>query len=274
MVAVKGYFDSSRDDEKRLLTVAGYAGDEDQWNRFLPMWKLALDKHKVPYFHAKEIKNPLGLYSKWHPLEQHEDELKYFSSDLLLAIGVGSLNLFFASVIENDLKQFNKDYRKPKVNALALAIYALLLQIYHSYPNQIIELVFDHETKIESRLILAKQYAKSDERYPGLLNKMGLWELPGDLSWRNVKELQAADFAAWEIRRHHRDLTGWLDDPNLPGDPRERWEHLIEWSRRNFNGRLYKRTSLDFLFSYSPHQGGIWDYQTLCRVHKARGGVW
>jgi hypothetical protein len=55
-------------------------------------------------------------------------------------------------------------------------------------------------------------------------------------------ELQAADFAAWELRK----------------------EHLESRDRGSFRELIWR----------SANQGGILDYSTLCRVHEARGGSW
>jgi hypothetical protein len=41
-----------------------------------------------------------------------------------------------------------------------------------------------------------------------------------------------------------------------------------------FIDRLVRRKSFDELICKSANQGGIWDYETLCRVHEARGGSW
>jgi hypothetical protein len=181
--------------------------------------------------------------------------------------------VFFSTVIEDDLKKFNSEY-KTLIDSYALAANAIMLQIGQTYPNEIVEAIFDRTNGISSKLQLAGQYAKSDRRIDnmGVTDKIQPIPLNKGLSFKEVTPIQAADFFAWETRRYHIDLWGWIDDLTQ----KEQWRnHFKEWPRHKL-GDISKsrRKSADELFCKSGNQGGIWDYQTLCRVHEARGGVW
>jgi hypothetical protein len=67
----KGYFDDSQTSEE-IWTIGGYVGGLLHWEAFEALWPLVLATHEVPYFHMREMADPRGVFSKWHPPEDHE----------------------------------------------------------------------------------------------------------------------------------------------------------------------------------------------------------
>jgi hypothetical protein len=248
MAVIKGYFDDSAGEG--MWTVAGYVGNDDQWRRFETLWPKALERHHVPYFHMNEMNDPNGLYGKWYPSKDHQDEIIPFFQDLFMVIQSCVLNAFYSTVKEQDLNEFNAKY-KASVDPYALATYAVILQIGRTYLGEIVEVVVDHATKVCSKLQLAKQYAKSDRRVDniGITDKIQPIPLVETLNFIDVIEIQAADFLAWEMRKYHLVLQDWIDD--LPINQREQWrEHFKGWPRNKpGNVSVSRRRSGDELFS-------------------------
>jgi hypothetical protein len=214
MAVITGYFDDSRSGEKELWTIAGYVGDDDCWKRFEAEWPKVLVKHGVPWLHMKDMCKEHGIYSKWHPVEEHEAERKAFFQDIARTIGFCVLDGFYSSVRENDLKRFNKEY-KMSLKPLPLAIYTVLLQIGRTYPNQNVEVIFDWADKLRSKIDTAETYAESDKRNVGIIDKTITTILCKQIWFKDVIEIQAADFLAYEIRKHHLDLNEWFGNEHL-----------------------------------------------------------
>jgi hypothetical protein len=272
VIVIKGFFDDSHSDKQAwtngIWTVAGYVGNDDQWQRYRSMWPIALSNHDVPYFHKKEMNDPNGVYSKWHPLGDHQPEIDNFCIDLSHIIGACVLNGFYSSVREDDLDRFNEEHNM-SLHALSLATYSLLLQIGKTYPNKSVEVIFDKADKMSSKIAFGQSYAYSDRQYIGIIDGITTAVLAKNESSKTIIELQAADFFAWELRNHHINLKEWFQREDLPIDQNERGKDL-----RKFIAARPRRKSFDELICRSANQGGIWDYQTIYRVHEARGGSW
>ncbi len=239
MAVIKGYCDDSA--SKGIWTVAGYVGKDDQWTRFETIWPRVLKRHDVPYFHTNEMNSPHGVYGKWYPSKDHQHEIIPFFQDLFKVIQSCVLNGFYSTVKVNDLNRFNKDYNM-SLEPLPLAIHTVLLQIGKTYPNQWVEAVFDKAEDIDSKIATAKKYARSDKRHIEVISKIITIPWAEEEGFKDVLELQAADFAAWELRK----------------------EPLESRGRASFRELMWR----------SANQGGIWDYKTLCRVHEARNRIW
>ena len=57
-------------------------GDNFKWQLFEEKWPKLLEKHGVPYFHMKELERPDGVYKKWHPLKEHQEDIASFYKDM------------------------------------------------------------------------------------------------------------------------------------------------------------------------------------------------
>ena len=75
MVAlITGNFDDSQS-VGDVWTVGGYVGYANQWDYFKSLWKEALQRHGVPYFHMKEMADPDSPFAKWLPPQEHSEEV-------------------------------------------------------------------------------------------------------------------------------------------------------------------------------------------------------
>jgi hypothetical protein len=272
MAAITGYFDDSRTDGL-LLTLAGYVGGERHWEVFQEQWSAVLDRFEVPYFHMKEFGDPDGPYKKWLPAKDHQKEIASFFAALARAIGRSQLKGFGSVVRLKDLERFNREHNL-ELEAYPLAAYGNMLWLGKQNPQTVISAVFDRIEQISSKLERAEIYAKSDNYYPGVCDLIQPIPLNKSLTFRNVRPLQAADFSAWEIRKHHVNQNEWWESEDRPTDPNEALIHLMEWSEKRFGVQLPARKSLDALLESAALDGVVWDYKVLCEAHKARRGVW
>jgi hypothetical protein len=274
MTTIKGYFDDSRS-QGEAWTVAGYVASNDMWAHFDGLWTAKLAKSGVPYLHMREMQVPKGAYAKWHPHAEHRDELASFFSDLCLVIGFCQLSGFHITVREKDLAQFNLDHGTD-LDAYSLAAWALLLQVARTYPGEDVVAMFDRANNVTKRLDRASEHLLSDRRNLDVADTLIAISCPQGWSSQKLKPLQAADFVAWEARKHHNTISRWFEIDDRPDNTtRARYDHLNQWLTEEF-GEPYRsrRKSWDELLCRAPHQGGILDYDVLCGIHKSRGGVW
>jgi hypothetical protein len=272
---VKGYADDSRYNG-RIWAVGGYAGHDAQWEQFERDWPRMLDKHDVPYFHMKEFADPSGVYKKWHPIKEHYGEIAMFFADMVQIISDCWLRGYWSITRVNDLAKFNAD-KGVKLEAYPLAAYGCMLGIAKDHHRGVTsEIIFDHVEKIHSKLATAFAYAETDNHYSMIKEMVAPTPLNADLTFRQVRPLQAADFLIWEIQKNHRNIEDWFLLPDKPSDQDDREAHMDNWSMEKFGTlRPPARKSLEALMEHAaPPMGIIWDYDNLCQAHELRGGVW
>ena len=69
-----------------MWSVGGYIGSEYQWEYFEEEWPKVLEIVGIPYFHMKETAKPNGIFSKWHPPQEHTVEWATFYANLATVI--------------------------------------------------------------------------------------------------------------------------------------------------------------------------------------------
>lgn len=198
-----------------------------------------------------------------------------FFGGLAKVIGRSRLVGICSLVRLQDLEKFNTE-RGLQLEPYPLAAYGcMLLTARDNLPGISIELVFDNVEKVQSKLAKANEYAASDTYYDGSLERVVTSGLPKNLTAKDVPAMQAADFFAWEFRKSHEKVADWFDLTDRPRDRDAGWEHMQEWSQQQFGSKIPPpRGSATALLDGNEFYPLIWDYQTLCEAHEARGGVW
>jgi hypothetical protein len=272
MAAFTGYFDDSKT-EGQILTIAGYVAAEEQWEKFEKHWAIILASNGVPYFHMKEFGRPNGPYRKWLPAKRHYKEIANFLNGLAWVIGSSKLSGFAATVRIKDLQRFNLE-NSLRIDAYALAAYSCMVEIGRARQGSVISLFFDHLEQAHSKLELADKYASGNDQTARLTELVQPIPLNKKLGYAKVRAIQAADFAAWEIRKHSLKISDWFDIEDRPWSP---WgavfDHYFQWTSERFGNRLHRK-SFDALLENAPIANVVWDYRQLCQVHEARRGVW
>jgi hypothetical protein len=271
MAVLKGYFDDSQTTD-RIWSIAGYVGDDPHWAEYEAMWPLVLATHDVPYFHRKEMSKPNGQFKKWYPAQEHETELAAFQGDLAKVIGRSGLKAFGSIVRIKDLNRFNAESGL-RLDPYSLAAYGCMLIVGKDYLGHSVELIFDHVEKVDSKLAKARDYADADHYWSqdGVFEKVIIVGLPKKVTFKEVTAIQAADFWAWEWRKHQLKMDEWHEIEGKPSDFDQRWAHMQGWFRTK---PVIMRESARALLESSSFNGIIWDYQQMCDAHQARDGVW
>jgi len=176
-----------------------------------------------------------------------------------------------------DLERFNAEHGL-KLEPYPLAVYGCLIAISTEYRFESMELFFDHVEKVDSKLAMARGYADSDVHYQeDDLGRMALFPLPsGEQSnFKNLIELQAADFIAGDFRKSHLTVSEWFEIEGKPQDHEERSKHFEEWAFGRFGTRTPRmRESLRAVVEGTTHVPFVWDYDTLTEAHRVRGAPW
>jgi hypothetical protein len=272
MAIFKGTFDDSQTTNE-VWAVAGYVGADHRWEAFEEKWQAVLDKHEVPYFHMNEMADPDGVYKKWWPPQEHEAERKAFFSDLTEALRYCRLEAFASLVRIPDLNRFNSEFGL-SLESYPLAALGCMVVLANRYPNTTSELFFDHVEKLGSKLAKVEEMADSDRLYAEEFGYIIRTPLQKKITYKTLRSLQAADFAVWELRRHHLQLTEWFAIDGKPLDGDARWTHFQEWSQGRFGqNKPPMRKSAEALLK-NGIDNLVWDYDQLCLAHELRGGVW
>jgi hypothetical protein len=276
VAVINGYFDDSLSSGD-VWVVAGFVGYVNQWEHLERLWSAALDAHDVPYFHMREMADPNGVFAKWHPPQDHQDEVIAFFKDLVGAIGKCALQKFSSAVWLSDLERFNRE-NGIAIEPYPLAAYACTSYIGARYPSLPVTAVFDHVEKIESKLATARSYAETDNHiFPGMCDFITTVPLSKGLTARTIPAMQAADFIAWEARKAFFNMKPWYLSPDRPeGDRKAQWEHFLEWTKEMTGKDPILRKSFDALISQLGARANsvVWDYSQLSTTHKTKGGVW
>ncbi|MGA9566549.1 MAG: hypothetical protein WBS19_13565 [Candidatus Korobacteraceae bacterium] len=216
------YFDSSHSGSgKGIWVVSGWLSTVEQWERFTVDWKLVLAKYDVPYFHMKEFAHSVDAYANgW----KGEDTKRANFIRSLLSVIKDYARASFSSMIESRVfAEVDKEYevRENFGNEYALCGRTCVAKVNlwlraHGYDRPA-EYVFEDGDErgrlshlIESTGYAAPIFKPSRDR----VTEDGL-VVPG------LIPLQAADFAAYELRK------GWDDF----GDTDEIWKY-----RKSFLG--------------------------------------
>jgi hypothetical protein len=278
MAVLKGYFDDSRTDPKVATpnwVVGGYLGDDHHWDCFNSMWPMAMANHGVDYYHGKEIQSPKGHYQKWHPLHEHKDEINGFMDDLTKVIGQSGLRGFASIVRLPDLAKFNRESGL-RLEPYPLAVLGCMIAISTEYAFEHLEMWFDHVEQVHSKLVTARSYADSDSYYRDEnFGRMLLNGLTDCYGFKNVIELQAADFIAGDFRKQHLSIDEWWKIEDKPRDTEAREKHFDEWTLQKYGTPTPRpRKSLEAVVERTPHALFVWDYDHLREAHQLRSGAW
>ena len=167
---------------------------------------MALANHEVPYFHMREMAKPRGVFAKWLPPSDHQDELADFFSGLAKVVRDSCLVGVLSLVRIDDLERFNAEYGTT-LEPYPLAAYGCMLMAARDNPGMSTELIFDHCEGIGSKLAKARTYAVSDTYNDGDFTDIVVSPLVNSLTCKDVPALQAADFFVWEYGKNHTNVS-------------------------------------------------------------------
>jgi hypothetical protein len=276
MAELIAYFDDSGhgdDQQNTALVLAGYVGPAEAWATFEPLFREALDRHAVPYLHMKQLAHNLSPYEKW---KDNEAGRVAFLQDVVKAISQATLYGLGSLIRLKDLRRFNKE-KGLDIDPVSFALYGNLIELHANYPGKSIEIVIDRVNSAPSRIEMAKTFAATDAFLPGCGEGVSIRALSGNDSFRNVLPMQAADFAAYELRKDNETNTVFFSDVLPTIDRKDMMGQFLFWQLRKYGKATWpptRRRSLDALSRVSPIGGGVWDHAMFIAADQARNGIW
>jgi len=200
------YFDAGADD--RDVVVAGYVSSVDEWAHFETEWRLTLLKYQVPYFHMKEFTCSRGPFAgqEW----KHELRRAAFLSSLIGITNTWTIFSMAFAVSREVYSRVNQDFELDKrVNEYALCglycasgVRSFIRNDYKS--DRPVSYYFERGD--EGKGMLMAEMDKSG--FPSPIFKKGRPKGDSsDIEDPPAIQLQACDFAAWELRRGGRDQS-------------------------------------------------------------------
>jgi len=222
----------------------------------------------------REMADPQGVYAKWHPPQDHKSEVAAFMADLAGVIKDSRIVGVLSIVRLKDLERFNRE-RNLQLEPYPLGAYGCMIAACQAHPGVTTELIFDHCEKVGSKLATARSYAETDQHWRDELEDVVVTPLTKKLTFRNVQAMQAADFVAWEFRKHHQKTESGLDLVQDILDREAAWNRHEQWILDQFGSlESSTRRSAQALIKDTEFYPLIWDYRGLNEAHEARGGVW
>jgi hypothetical protein len=225
-----------------------------------------------PWLHMREMGKLDGHYAKWQPRDQHGAEIAAFFKDVTSIIHDCGLIGVYSIVRQADIEQINSESML-QLEPYALAAHSCMFLTNWFHPMQVVEMVFDHRDRVTSQLGFASDYARTD---PKLGKELYDHIIPTGLNpkstFRDVTEIQCADYLAWECRKDHHKIKDWWTLKGRPDDLDGRQKHFEEWAQQT--GIAPPRKSMDALRQEKRVVGIVWDYESLREENLARKGLW
>lgn len=200
------YCDAAGGDDHGFVVVAGYLSTFEKWLSFEKNWNLHLAAYDLPYFHMKEFAQSKGAFAEW---DNNEDRRRAFLGRAASIIA-DHVERSFACIVE--FKSFNRINERYCLDDLAGCPYALaaincVAQTANQMQRRDIAYVFEDGDKGKGELMRIMER----EGYPSPIFRPSRdIQVKGHIV-RGLVPLQAADFAAYELRKVFKD------------DPAETW---------------------------------------------------
>lgn len=274
MGAFKGYFDESGKDttQHNALAFCGYVGSVDGWTAFEAAWTKALADNGAPYLHMKELQQPGGELAAFAGKANERARSKLLG-DLISVIAQSGLTCAGSLIRLPDLREFNAEYGM-NIEALPLAMYATMGELYKLYPDDTLELVVDRLDKPERIIATAAEYASSLIVYDPS-RKMRWIPLKGDEGFKSVIPIQAADFVAWEGRKEHERKNGWWQNFKRGLEVDDWFLNQAIWLGNQGKPFPNHRFSFHSLSNATKIHAGVIDYDFIVKHHREiRREIW
>ena len=200
------YSDAAGGKDHGFIVVAGYLSTLDRWNSFAEHWKILLATYDVPYFHMKEFAQSKGPFTTWKNDEPKRARFLSKAADII----VGHVCRSFAHAVGFSLfdRMNRRFYLKEHVGCpYSLAGISCAARARQILQRNDVTYVFEDGDEGKGDLLRIMH----EEGFPNPVFFPSRDQKRKNHSVRGVIQLQAADFAAYELRKMFKD------------DPNEEW---------------------------------------------------
>jgi len=199
------YGDAAGGKDHGFIVVSGYLATVDQWSEFIHDWRLLLAMYDVPYFHMKEFSQSKGPFTSW---KDDEPKRKRFLSKAAEIIR-SRVEYGLSCIVEYEtFLKVNLSFRLDGAvgNPYSLAARDCVAHSYtylfeKGYVDPEITYIFEDGDQGKGEF---KRVMKKDGHHEPIFRPSRDRENGGVIS-RGSVPLQAADFAAYEIRKVFKD---------------------------------------------------------------------
>lgn len=246
MSHLTGYFDASgARHASGAIVVGGFLSQQHAWKRFGRDWQRALDAHGLTEMHLAPFMSNRPPYSSWRGRESQKADLLRQLSEIIAA---NTQKCFCEEVALADWCDVDRMYKlsESRCTPYSLAAYTMVSKIMEWWSRRRhthVDFVFEHGDTDQSDFGFLMDSAIS-------LSPMELGALaPRFVSKRDAVPLQAADFAAWVVRRARLVALG-DEEKSLAPDLVEAFQPLVRIEGKNRWGRLDADRLIDFCRRY------------------------
>jgi hypothetical protein len=185
------YGDASGKDETEGLAVGGFVGTVESWKEFEHEWKAVLDAYGLKYFRMSEFAQSTGQFKGWKDQEQRRIALLDALIGLLKS---RALHWFGACVLSSDYDCVDADYQLHEFATKYALCATTLTEIVstwreNQHRTESLEFVFEEGDLGAGQL---SDFVFANTGYRPLFRQ------------KAVCPLQAADFAAYEVRKIYK----------------------------------------------------------------------
>lgn len=271
MMVLRSFGDNSDTfaDGPKACSLAGYVGNQDQWEQFEGEWDAALKLHHIPWLHMTDFNANEKPYTH---LRDQDAERKAIMQSLIGVIRNCSLLGFYSVIRLEEFERFCAD-KCVLIDPYAFNLYVCKVMMAREWPDARIELKLDRVPKPNNKIALSDLYMDSDPLHAGGGKRISVEALAECDTFREITPIQSADFLAWESRKEAIHKDGWnaggSDWAALP----EYKKSLESWAAGNGRKYPFERKSFGALIEEGVI-GKTWGYPELENIHNSRGGRW
>jgi hypothetical protein len=230
------FFDASGvEHEGKVLVVGGFVASFEQWMKFEREWDLALKEAGIlGYFRMAEFAHSTGQFSEW---KGKEEKRRRFIEKLTTIIRIRARRSIGLALLLDDYNIVNKNY-------------LLSERLGHPFPLAGVTAVnivgkWAADASVKTPILVT--FEQGDSHSGELIEQMGKHynRLPNFGTKTQYNPLQAADFAAWELRKLAVEYLKIKDEPPEV-KLTQRWTYE-ELAKIPHDHRILKRESFEGL---------------------------
>jgi hypothetical protein len=196
--------DEAGGDDEGFTVVCGWVSTVALWEQFEIDWKLFLASYKVDYFHMKEFSQSKGQFKKWKDKRLIRDRFMGDAAQIIMErVQSGILCNVHHTIF--DRTDTSHELRRTLSSPYAMAGRACVAQVDKDTGRKDVEYIFEDGGPDKGGLHAAMNV---EFKLPDPIFKPSrdLKDKRGNIR-KGIVQLQAADYMAYEIRKHRREFA-------------------------------------------------------------------